>query len=88
MSRDLLSDVLTLVRLTGALIFQFEVKGPWGVAGEPLLTKFAPLLPPGTSNVIAFHLVLEGECWIRHAACDWFAVHAGHVAVISHGGRH
>ena len=88
MSRDLLSDVLTLVRLTGALIFQFDVKGPWGVAGEPLLEKFAPLLPPGTSNVIAFHVVLEGECWIRHAPRVWFAVHAGQVAVISHGGRH
>ncbi|MFD2378803.1 cupin domain-containing protein [Ottowia pentelensis] len=46
------------------------------------------MLPPGTSNVIAFHVVLEGECWIRHAARDWFAVHAGQVAVISHGGRH
>lgn len=88
MGRDLLSDVLTLVRLTGALIFQFDVRGPWGVAGDPLLEKFAPLLPPGTSNVIAFHVVLEGECWIRHAARDWFAVRAGHVAVITNGGRH
>ena len=88
MQRDLLSDVLTLVRLTGAHLFQFEVKGPWGVAGDPLLEKFAPLLPLGTSTVIAFHVVLEGQCWVRHAACDWFAVPAGHVAVIANGARH
>ncbi|MEZ5608331.1 MAG: AraC family transcriptional regulator [Burkholderiaceae bacterium] len=88
MTTDLLSDVLRLVRLTRALIFLFDVKGPWGVVGDPLLEKFAPMLPPGSSSVIAFHVVLEGRCWIRHAACDWFEVPAGHVAVISHSGRH
>jgi len=88
MTMDLLSDVLRMVRLTGALIFRFDVKGPWGVVGDPLLEKFAPMLPPGSSNVIAFHVVLEGVCWIRHASCDWFEVPAGHVAVIAHSGRH
>lgn len=88
MITDLLSDVLRMVRLTGALLFQFDVKGPWGVVGDPLLEKFAPLLPPGSSNVIAFHVVLEGQCSIRHASRGWFTVPAGHVAVITHGGCH
>lgn len=88
MTMDLLSDALKMVRLTGALIFEFDVKGPWGVVGDPLLAKLAPMLPPGSSNVIAFHVVLEGRCWIRHASCGWFAVPAGHVAVITHGGCH
>ena len=88
MTVDLLSDVLTLVRLTGALMFRVDVTGPWGVAGDPTIDKFAPVLPPGTSHVIAFHAVLAGECWFRHASCGWFAVPAGHVAVIAHGDRH
>lgn len=88
MATDLLSDVLTLVRLTGALIFQVEVKGAWGVAGHPTVEKFAPLLPPGTDQVIAFHIVLDGRCWVRHATHDWFVVPAGHAVVIAHGDPH
>ncbi|TAN08145.1 MAG: AraC family transcriptional regulator [Rhodanobacteraceae bacterium] len=88
MATDLLSHVLTLVRLTGALIFQVEVKGPWGVVAQPTVEKFAPLLPPGTNQVIAFHIVLDGRCWVRHAAHDWFPVPAGHAVVIAHGDRH
>lgn len=88
MGSDLLSDVLRLVRLTGALIFEVDVTGPWGIAGDPTVEKFAPLLPPATSQVIVLHLVLEGECWFRHASCGWFAVPAGHAAVIAHGDRH
>jgi hypothetical protein len=72
---DLLSDVLTLVRLTGALIFQVEVKGPWGVASHPTVEKFAPLLPATTNQVIAFHILLDGRCWVRHAPREWFVVH-------------
>ncbi|HET9817973.1 MAG TPA: AraC family transcriptional regulator [Rhodanobacteraceae bacterium] len=88
MSTDLLSDVLTLVRLTGALIFEVDVTGPWGIAGNPAVEKFAPLLPPGTSQIIAFHVVLEGQCWVRHATQDWFAVPRGHAVVIPHGDPH
>lgn len=88
MTTDLLSDVLAMVRLTGALIFQVDITGPWGVEGEPTVEKFAPLLPPGTNHVIAFHIVLEGECWFRHGSCGWFAVRTGHAAVIACGDRH
>ncbi len=88
MSGDLLSDILQLVRLTGALIFRVDITGPWGVAGDPALVKFAPLLPAGTSHIIAFHIVLDGQCWVRHESCDWFELPVGHAAVIAHGDRH
>lgn len=88
MAIDLLSDVLRLVRLTGALIFEVDVTGPWGIAGNPTVEKFAPLLPPDTSQIIAFHVVLDGHCWVRHTTQDWFAVPRGHAVVIPHGDRH
>lgn len=88
MSTDLLSDVLALVRLTGALIFEVELGGRWGVAGHPTLEKFASLLPDGTSQVIAFHIVTEGRCWVRHDACGWFELIAGHAVVIPEGDPH
>lgn len=88
MASDLLSDALTRVRLTGALIFEVDLEGAWGVAGHPTLDKFAPLLPPGTTRIIAFHIVLQGRCWIRHASRDWFEVPAGHAVVIAQGDPH
>lgn len=88
MAVDLLSDVLTLVRLTGALIFRVDFHGPWGVAGHPTLEKFAPLLPPGTNQVMAFHVVLDGECWMHHATRDWFAVAPGEAVVVTRGDLH
>jgi AraC-like DNA-binding protein len=88
MGSDLLSDVLTLVRLTGALLFEVEIKGPCGVASCPTLEKFAPMLPPGTTQVIAFHVVLEGQCWVRQGAGRWAVLPAGHAVILPHGGLH
>jgi AraC-like DNA-binding protein len=85
---DLLSDVLTMVRLTGALIFRVDIHGPWGIAAHPTLEKYAALLPPDTNQIIAFHVVLDGECWVRHAAHDWFAVPTGKAVVVAHGDPH
>ncbi|MGH8234980.1 MAG: cupin domain-containing protein, partial [Rhodanobacteraceae bacterium] len=84
----LLSEVLTLVRLTGALIFRVDMHGPWGVAANPTLEKYAPLLPAGTNHIISFHVVLEGTCWMRHGSADWFAVGAGDAVVMPHGDQH
>lgn len=88
MAIDLLSDVLTLVRLTGALVFEVNLKGTWGVSGHPTLKKFAPLLPGGTTQVIAFHIVCEGQCWVQHASRGWFELPTGHAVVITHGDPH
>lgn len=88
MACDLLSDALTLVRLTGALIFEVDLEGTWGVAGHPTLEKFAPLLPRGTTRIIAFHIVLDGHCWIRHVSRDWFELPAGHAVVVAQGDPH
>ncbi|MGH8182962.1 MAG: cupin domain-containing protein [Rhodanobacteraceae bacterium] len=88
MTTDLLSEVLTLVRLTGALVFEVDLKGAWGIAGHPTVEKFSPLLPAGTTQVIAFHVILEGGCWVRHAAHGWLELHAGHAVVIAQGDPH
>lgn len=88
MATDLLSEVLALVRLAGALIFEVETRGAWGVTSHPLIDKFAQLLPPGTTQVIAFHILLDGHCWVRHASNGWFEMHPGHAVVVAHGDPH
>ena len=88
MAVDLLSDVLTLVRLTGALIFRLDIHGPWGIAACPSVDKFASLLPAGTNHVISFHVVLEGECWVRVDSPQWMSVADGEAVVIVRGDAH
>lgn len=85
---DLLSDVLKLVRLTGALMFTLDAAGDWGIAGDTTASQFAAVLPPDTSNVISLYVVIEGVGWIRLAASEWVPVPAGHAAVITHSGPH
>jgi len=88
MAADLLSDVLAMIRLSGALIFRIDVKGPWGLAARPALETFKPVLPPGTSHIIVFHISLAGECWARRQSNDWFKLPRGHGVVLTLGDEH
>lgn len=85
---DLLSDALNLVHLTGALIFRVEFQGPWGIAANPTLEKYAPLLPARTNHVIAFHVVLDGTCWMHNPRHEWVRTTAGDAVVFTDGGPH
>jgi hypothetical protein len=42
MGLDLLSDALSMVRLSGAVLFRVTVNGPWCVTAAPTLADFAP----------------------------------------------
>lgn len=88
MATDLLSDALALVRLAGALIFEVETRGAWGVTSHLVVEKFARLLPPGTTQVIAFHVLLDGRCWVHHVSSGWFEMQPGHAVVIAQGDEH
>ena len=88
MPADLLSDVLAMIRLSGALIFRIDVKGPWGLAARPALDTFKPVLPPGTSHIIVFHIILAGECWFRRESNDWFKLSRGQGVVLTLGDEH
>src|SRR5262249_49105374 len=60
--RDVLSDVLRTVRLTGALFFVFEASSPWGER-VPDGAELAPIILPRAQHVISYHVVTRGACW-------------------------
>lgn len=88
MGVDILSDVLGRVRLTGAVVFRIDVSGSWGVAAQPSMEALAPAFPPGTNNVIAFHIVVDGRCWLRGAKQPWLEANTGDALVLPHGDSH
>lgn len=59
---DVLSDVLNMVRLTGALYFDVDAGTPFTGESLATITK-AKNVMPGAEHVIEFHVILSGGCW-------------------------
>jgi AraC-like DNA-binding protein len=59
---DVLSDVLSAVRLTGAVFFERHNKAPW-VGESPHSAAIAAMVMPEAEHVINFHALLSGTCW-------------------------
>ena len=58
---DVLSDVLSAVRLKGALFFDIDSSPPW--VGESPSTADIATIMPDVQHIISFHAVLSGSCW-------------------------
>jgi AraC-like DNA-binding protein len=58
---DVLSDVLRSIRLSGSLQFCFMPTGQWQTDAAPSLGK----LSGNASGTIPFHIIVEGQCWMK-----------------------
>ncbi|MCQ4005329.1 cupin domain-containing protein, partial [Klebsiella pneumoniae] len=63
MQGDPLSDVLTSVRLRGAIFYYVSCDDHW-VADTPPSPELADALSPGAEHVIAYHMILRGNGWV------------------------
>lgn len=81
---DVLSEVLKAVRLSGAVLFRGEFSAPWCIAARPENAIAAQLSSPGT-QLISFHVVLQGHFWARLPPAAAVRVEAGEVLVVPHG---
>jgi AraC family transcriptional regulator, alkane utilization regulator len=85
---DALSDVLSAVRLDGAVYINAEFTAPWCVATQYGLHSAAPKLPD-TDHVVFFHLLTEGSCRARLAkGGDELSVEAGDLLLLAHDDLH
>jgi AraC-like DNA-binding protein len=84
---DALSDALSAVRMTGAIFYHAECTAPWGFA-VPSLDRVAHLLAPGTERLVPYHLVAEGNAFVKFEGAGEVALTAGDVLVIPHGDAH
>jgi AraC-like DNA-binding protein len=83
-SSDTLSDVLEVVRLTGALFFIVDATTPW-VAEAPASTQLAPVILPNVQHVVSYHVVSEGACWCESPGQAALRLEKGDVLVVPHG---
>lgn len=61
---DVLSDVLRVVRLSGAVYFDITAHEPWVVA-SPDMAEVRAAIMPGAEHVMAFHIMMSGSCWVQ-----------------------
>jgi AraC-like DNA-binding protein len=84
---DALSEVLRLVRLTGAVFLNAELTAPWAVQ-TPSAKTLAALVLPEADWLVEYHLIVEGRCWIRLHGGDPVALSAGDLVMLPHGDSH
>jgi AraC-like DNA-binding protein len=84
---DVLSEVLKVVELQGALFYNGEFSAPWSVRAASS-HALAHHLAPGAEHVIVYHLLTEGRATIRLEDGTSLALSAGDLVMIPHGDPH
>ncbi len=87
MGADVLSDVLKMVRLTGAAFFDIAAQEPWAVASPPR-DVILPFILPGADHLIAYHVVTGGRCYGRLAGGEAIPLEAGEVIIFTNADPH
>ncbi len=85
---DVLSEVLKAVKLDGAVFYNGEFSAPW-CAQEPDSCTMASYLSVNSKHVIIFHLVAQGQAYVRveHDGRPTPLV-AGDIVILPHGHAH
>lgn len=86
-SLDVLSDVLRVVRLSGAVLFRCEFSDPWAVR-TPEPAELARMLLPGARQLMLFHLVAQGRYWIGLHGQEPLQAEEGDILVFPYGDAH
>lgn len=84
---DILSDVLRVVRLSGAVFFTAEFSAPWAL-DSPNPQLLASIVLPDAECVVLFHILTEGECFVFCKTHTPAKMEAGDVIIFPHGEPH
>ena len=84
---DVLSEVLKVVRLQGAVFYSGEFSSPWSLQMPPSSTV-AGYLPSAAGHVVLYHFLTEGRASARLVNGRSIALDAGDMVIVPHGDAH
>ena len=84
---DVLSDVLRVVRLSGAVFFTADFSSPWAIE-SPVPARLASAVMPDAECIVLFHILVDGECAVACQGHPVMTMEAGDVVVFPHGEQH
>jgi AraC-like DNA-binding protein len=84
---DAFSEILSGVKLNGALFFNAEFSAPWGFSTPPT-RAIADELAPGTEHLILYHFVIDGGAIVQLVEGPSVELTRGDVVIFPHGNQH
>jgi len=84
---DVLSDLLRVVRLSGAVLLRGDFSAPWAVETPPP-AQLARRLLPGARRLALLHVVAEGHCWIALDGGERVALRPRTLALLPYADAH
>src|SRR5436305_14389961 len=84
---DAFSEILSGVKLGGALFFSAEFSARWCFA-SPASNTLAPLLAPGAPLLVIYHFVIDGAAFVTLPNGDSIELGPGDIVVLPHGDPH
>jgi AraC-like DNA-binding protein len=84
---DVLSEVLKVVKLQGAMFYNGEFSAPWSFRSPPSC-NVAPFVAAGAEHVIVYHLLTEGRASARLVDGERIILEAGDIVIFPHGDAH
>ncbi len=84
---DILSEVLRVVRLSGAIHFRGEFTQPWAFSSSPP-TMLAARLKVPEGSVTPFHIFVAGSCWVMSGGLPPIRIDTGDVIIFPRGDQH
>ena len=84
---DVLSEVLKVVKLEGAIYYNGEFTAPWSFRAPPS-SVLTPHFAPGGGHVIIYHLLTEGQGYAGLEHGGRIPLTAGDIVIFPHGDSH
>src|SRR6516164_5217879 len=84
---DVLSEILKVVKLEGAIYYNAEFTAPWSFRAPPSCV-LAPHFARGAGHVIIYHLLTEGQGFAGLDHGTRVPLAAGDIVIFPHGDSH
>jgi AraC-like DNA-binding protein len=84
---DVLHEVLSRIRLAGAIFLRAEYTAPWACE-SPTAGELQRLLQCNARRLVLFHIIAEGSCWIKLNGGQQLEASEGDVVVLPYADQH
>ncbi len=84
---DAFSEILSGVKLTGAVYFNAEFSAPWGFSA-PASKKMSEAVAPGAEHFVIYHLLIEGGARVELTDGQSTGLIPGDIVIFAHGHAH